>query len=164
MIITCVEYGGFEILTIFSGLISVQANAAMTMVLNTNVIFFMLPQALSFSTTTIVGTTIGQMNSKLAKQQSRYIISISMGLASIMGLVLYVFRYQFAKFYTQDEVLVEMAANTFKISAFSHFVDFLYGVQQGPIRALTKFNHAVIGCVIAFYFIAIPMGWYLGLS
>ena len=75
-----------------------------------------------------------------------------------MGLVMIIFRYQLTMFYTTNPEVVSVAADAFTVSSISHFFDFIYGVQQGSIRALTKFNHAVIGCLVSFYVLAIPLG------
>lgn len=47
-------------MALISGFISVKSNAAMILVLNTNVIFFMIPLGISFASVTIVGNYIGK--------------------------------------------------------------------------------------------------------
>ncbi|CDW88276.1 na+-driven multidrug efflux pump [Stylonychia lemnae] len=159
----CMEFLGFEALCIVSGYISVTANAAQVITFTTNVMFYMIPTGLSMASTTIVGQLIGQKNSKLAKAKSSFIIKFSLLLALFMGGLLFVLRHQIAKLFSTNPEVVEITSQTFIVSAISVVFDFIYAIQQGSIRALTKFNHAVAGGIVAFYVFAWPLGTLLGI-
>ena len=68
-----------------------------------------------------------------------------------------------AIFYTNIEEIVDEAVNAYKYMAFAHFLDFIYTSQQGVFKGLTKVVHSTIAVIIAFYVIAIPVGYYLAL-
>ncbi|CDW88083.1 na+-driven multidrug efflux pump [Stylonychia lemnae] len=159
----CLEFLGFELLCIISGYISVTANAAQVITLTTNLMFFVIPTGLSMASTTIIGQLIGQKKSKLAKAQSRFIIKFSCLLALFMGGLLFILRHQLARSFSTNPEVVYITSEAFKVSAISAGLDVIYVIQQGSIRALTKFNHAVAGGLVAFYVFACPIGTLLGI-
>ncbi|CDW76610.1 transparent testa 12 protein [Stylonychia lemnae] len=144
-LIFCMEYLGFEVLCIISGYISVAANAAQVITLTSNLMFYMIPTGFSMASTTIVGQLIGQKKSKLAKANSSFIIKYSCFLALFMGGLLFVLRNQLAGAFSTNPEVVDITSQAFKVSAISASIDFIYAMQLGSIRALTKFNHAVAG-------------------
>ncbi|CDW81989.1 na+-driven multidrug efflux pump [Stylonychia lemnae] len=157
-ILQCLEFAGFEMLCILSGYISVTANAAQVITLTTNIMFYQIPIGLMIASTTIIGELIGQRKSKLAKAQSCFIIKINYISGLIMGSILFIFRYQLARAFSSNEEVIEITSNAFIFSSVSHVLDFIYAIQTGSIRALTKFNLAVLGGFIAFYVFACPLG------
>ncbi|CDW88643.1 na+-driven multidrug efflux pump [Stylonychia lemnae] len=163
-IMLCIEFAGFEILCIVSGFISVPANAAQVIALSINGMFYMIPAGISQATTTIIGKLIGQQQSRIAKAQSCYIIKICYIFSLIMGGILFISRYHLARLFSSNIQVTEITQNAIKISCFSHMLDFVYGVQLGTARALTKFNHAVFGGIVAFYIFACPLGSLLALQ
>jgi MATE family multidrug resistance protein len=56
----CLEFWGFEIMTLLSGYISVVATAAQTITLNVCFILFMFPLGLNIAATAIIGKYIGE--------------------------------------------------------------------------------------------------------
>ncbi|CDW73086.1 multidrug and toxin extrusion protein 1 [Stylonychia lemnae] len=158
-IMYALEYAGYEVLCMISGYISVTANAAQFIILSTNVMFYMIPQGIGLANTAIVGKSIGKMQSNVAKAQSNYIIKLSYVFALLMASIQFSLRYQIARIFTSNPEVIEIIVYSTQVSCISLALDFIYCVQQGSIRALTKFNHAIIGGFVAFYGFASPLGY-----
>ncbi|CDW88687.1 na+-driven multidrug efflux pump [Stylonychia lemnae] len=157
------EYFGFEILCIASGFISVTSNAAQVIVSTVNSIYFMIPAGLGMATTTIIGNLIGQQKSKLAFAQNNFIVKFSFFAGTITCLSLLSLRNILAHAFTQNDEVKQIASDAISISFFSHFLDFVYCIMTGSIKALTKFNQSIAAGFIAFYVIGCPTGIFLAL-
>ncbi|CDW85916.1 na+-driven multidrug efflux pump [Stylonychia lemnae] len=157
-LLQCFEYAGFEIFCVISGYISVASNAAQVIILTIYISFYQIPLGIMMSNTTIIGQLIGQRKSKLAKAQSSFIIKLNSIFGLITGTIIILLRKQLSRIFSQNDEVIEITSHTLIFAGICHALDFIYSVQAGSIRALTKFNHAVVGGLVAFYVIACPLG------
>ena len=67
------ELSAFEVITIFSGYLSVNSTAAHVIIINTNILLYMIPAGLSIPIASIVGKQFGLNNIELSKRLSKMI-------------------------------------------------------------------------------------------
>jgi MATE family multidrug resistance protein len=59
ILMLCLEYWSFELMTLFAGYISVNATAAHTIALNLAFLLFMFPLGFNYAATALIGKSIG---------------------------------------------------------------------------------------------------------
>lgn len=70
MLMLCFEWWAFELLAIFSGLLSVEALAAEVVVINLVTFIFMVPLGISYSASALTGYFIGKRDFERARKYS----------------------------------------------------------------------------------------------
>lgn len=157
----CAEWIGFEIHGIMSGWIGVTAQAAQSILLNTNYTIFSLPLGMSVATTVLVGTEMGM--GKFKDAFLSYIVAfinieIPMLAVSILLIALHkVWGYIF----TNLADVVAIVAKTLPVMAIFICSDSAAAVASGAIRGVGEQAKAAICNLIAFYVIGVPLGYYL---
>ena len=88
MLMLCCEWWIFEILAIFSGLLSVDQLAAEVVIINLITFIFMLPLGISYSASALTGNYLGENKIDLAKAFARMTVIFNIILTSIIVLIL----------------------------------------------------------------------------
>lgn len=96
----CFEWWCFELLAIFSGLISVEALAAEVVIVNIVTFIFMIPLGTSYSASAFTGIFLGEMKIDQAKKYSRLTIVYNIILTVIVLVILGTFKDQIANLFT----------------------------------------------------------------
>jgi MATE family multidrug resistance protein len=152
----CLGWWAFEILTLMSGYISVDATAAQVILLNLDTTLFMLPLGFAYAGSTLVGNAVGEDNIHKAKRFA-FVIAIlcsSVNLCVILFVLL--IRHQIAEIYTSEKVLEGIVADNMKYMCLTMFFDGFQGGMAGSIRAIGKQIYASVSNFIAYYIIALP--------
>lgn len=84
----CFEWWCFELLAIFSGLMSVEALAAEVIIVNIVTFIFMIPLGISYSASSLTGVFVGLGYIKQAKRFSRLTILFDIILTIIVIIIL----------------------------------------------------------------------------
>jgi len=119
----CLEWWTFEILTLFSGLISVDVNAAEVILINLFVIFYTIPYGIQSSAIVVVGNSIGENNVIQAKNYAKIIMMIGISFNFLICLSLFIFKNSIASLFTNDEVVVKLTSKALIFASFSFFFD-----------------------------------------
>ncbi len=88
---TAIEYGMFNIVTFLMGALGTDILAAHQIVLQTTVVFYMIPLGMSYATTVRVGQWFGQQNMKAAKQAGYVSMVLGAGSMTLMAIAVLIF-------------------------------------------------------------------------
>ena len=124
----CFEWWCFELLAIFSGLISVEALAAEIIVVNIVTLVFMIPLGTGYSASAFTGYFLGQGKIDKAKYYSRLTIVFNIIVTAVVIILLATFREAISTIFTQEPKTVKIISDVMYILSFYIFFDTIHGV------------------------------------
>ena len=98
----CFEWWCFELLAIFSGLISVEALAAEVIIVNIVTLIFMIPYGTGFAASAFTGYFLGQGKIDKAKYYARLTLVFNTLVTVVVLILLATFREQISRLFTQE--------------------------------------------------------------
>lgn len=156
------EVGAFATAAIMVGWISAEALAAHQIALNLAAITYMAATGIAAASTIRIGNQMGLrdiVNLKLAGYSCMGLVAAFMGFC---GLMFIVFREPLVALYVKDMYVRDLAASLLIIAAAFQVSDGLQAVGLGVLRGLTDVKVPTLVTFIAFWVIAIPLGYVLG--
>ena len=93
MFMLCFEWWAFELLAIFSGLLSVTDLAAEVVIINLISFIFMVPLGISYSASGLTGSSLGEGDIPLARRYALITVTINIVITSIIVLLLGIFQH-----------------------------------------------------------------------
>ena len=152
----CFEWWCFELLAIFSGLISVEALAAEVIIVNLVTLIFMVPLGISISASSLTGVFVGLGYIPQAKKFARLTIVFDMVITAIIIIILKTCQEPIAELFTQDVKTNNIIYDVMNILALYIFFDTIHGVQSGIIRGLGLQLWGSIYTLVCYYLIGLP--------
>jgi MATE family multidrug resistance protein len=156
------EGWAFQIATLFAGRLSASALAAHTIVLNLASLSFMLPMGISLGAATHVGNLIGAGH--IARAQRAAYVALGLGglvmvvsATAFMGL-----RWELPGLYTEDAVVIALAASILPIGAAFQLLDGVQVVGGGILRGMGNTMAAAVINLVGYYALALPLAAWLG--
>jgi MATE family multidrug resistance protein len=89
MLMICFEWWALEFLAIFSGLISVRSLASQVVIIQFVALIFMIPLGISFSSSALVGSYLGELKIGLAKRFAFFTLVIGVLMTSVVAILIY---------------------------------------------------------------------------
>ena len=157
MCMLCFEWWAFELLAIFSGLLSVGDLAAEVVIINIITFIFMIPLGISYSASGLVGSSLGEGNIGLAHRYAVITVSINIILTSIVVLCLGLLQHQVAELFTKEENIVKIVKNAMWVLLIYIWFDTIHGVQSGIIRGLNLQFRGAILTLVCYYVLGMPL-------
>jgi len=132
----CFEWWCFELLAIFSGLISVEALAAEVIVVNLVTLIFMVPLGTGYAASAFTGYFLGQGKIDKAKKYSRLTIVFNILITCLILLIIGSLDDELSTLFTKETKTVSIVKDVLGIIILYVFFDTIHGVQSGIIRGL----------------------------
>ena len=88
----CFEWWAFELLAIFSGLISVEALAAEVVVINIVTFIFMIPLGISYAASALTGYFIGRKDIARSRKYANITLVFNTIITTVVVIILGVFQ------------------------------------------------------------------------
>lgn len=89
MLMLCLEWWALEFLAIFSGLISVRDLAAQVVIIQIVGLIFMIPLGISFTSSALVGSYLGEEKINLAKRFAIFTVELDVLIVTLILVLLY---------------------------------------------------------------------------
>ena len=124
----CFEWWVFELLAIFSGLMSVEALAAEVIVVNIVTLVFMVPLGTAYAASAFTGYFLGQGKIDKAKKYSRITIGFATFLMVIILIIIGCLKDPISKLFTKEEKVVAIVRDVLNIIMLYIFFDTIHGV------------------------------------
>ena len=153
----CFEWWVFELLAIFSGLMSVEALAAEVVIVNIVSFVFMMPLGTSYAASALTGVFLGEMKIAQAKKYSRLTLVFNIFVTIIIILILGLARRPIANLFTRDDGTVFIIMDVLGMIILYVFFDTIHGVQSGIIRGLGRQVWGAIWTLVCYYIIGLPL-------
>lgn len=144
---------GFSTLTI----------AAHQSAMNFASMIYMVPLSFSIALTILVGFEVGAHRFQDAKQYTLIGLAFSITTASLTALLLFLFKEQVAEFYSKDWDVIQLAQKFLVYAIFFQFSDAIATPIQGILRGYKDVNVPFISALLAYWFIALPTGYFLAI-
>ena len=121
------EGWAFNILGVLAGLISVTDQAVNTILFQFIAVMFMVPNGLQSACAAIIGEQIGANNVSLAKRYFRMMSICTIVFMLILQAMVYVFRSELVRVFTNDEAVYELAKQYVYIIVLVFTADMIQG-------------------------------------
>jgi len=154
------EVGAFATAAIMVGWISAEALAAHNIALNLAAISYMAATGLAAASTIRIGNQMGlkdKLNLRITGFSSFALVAVFMAFCGILFLAL---RNVLPSLYINDSAVQATAASLLIIAAAFQISDGLQAVGLGVLRGLTDVRVPTIVTFIAYWLIAIPVGYW----
>lgn len=155
------ETSMFAVVTILISKFNVTTIAAYQSALNIVSFLYMIPMSISMAQTVLVGFEVGAGRYKDAKSYSWLGIYLSIFIALITGLLVVLFRYQVAGFYSNEASVIALTAHFLIYALFFQISDAIQATAQAALRGYKDVNLSFIITLIAYWMICLPAGYVL---
>jgi len=157
----CFEWWCFELLAIFSGLMSVEALAAEVIIVNVVSFIFMVPLGTSYAASAFTGVFLGRGKVNEAKKYSRLTIIFNIIVTVIILIIIWTCSNGISHLFTKDAKTVAIIDDVLAVLILYIFFDTIHGVQSGIIRGLGLQVWGSIYTLICYYLIGLPLALWL---
>ncbi len=157
------ETAVFAAVALLLGTLGAVAAAAHQVALNVAGMTFMIPLGLSMATTVRVGHAIGRGDPEAARFSGWIGIGLSGLFMATMAVLIFVNHQIIARFYTDDLEVVAVAAGLLQLAALFQISDGLQVGALGALRGLKDTRVPMLIVVIAYWLVAFPLAWQLGI-
>lgn len=124
----CFEWWCFELLAIFSGLMSVEALAAEVIVVNIVTLIFMVPLGTGYAASAFTGFYLGKQKIDQAKKYSRLTIVFDIVITCVILLILGTCHDAISNLFTKEAKTVFIVNDVMGILILYIFFDTIHGV------------------------------------
>jgi len=130
-----IEVTGFAFMAIFIVRLGATAVAGHQLAANMVSVLFMLPLALGNATGTLVAQRIGARDLRAARRLGWHGLQIGVGLAAVVGALVYALRHGVLRLYTDDAAVIAAALPLLAWVALFHSADAAQCVASFVLRA-----------------------------
>lgn len=155
------ETSMFAVVTILISKYNITTIAAYQSALNIVAFLYMIPLSISMAQTVLVGFEVGAGRQKDAKTYSWLGIQLSILIALVTGLLVVLFRFQVAGFYSNEPEVVSLTGQFLIFALFFMISDAIQATALGALRGYKDVNFAFIMTLIAYWLICLPVGYVL---
>lgn len=138
--------------------------AAHQIALNFSSLVFMVPLSLGIALLSRVGQALGAGDAEAARFRSHVGVALSIGLAVVSAALMAVFNHQIAGLYTNDEPVANIAAGLLFLAALFQISDAAQVSTSCAIRGYKVSRAPMVIHLTAFWVVALPLGYVLGLA
>jgi len=159
--IYCTESWSFELQAVIAGWVSTSGLAAHVAGVSVICIAFRIPQGLSQSLSTLVGTALGNGKPRSAKAVANYGFGLGTVLAFIIGACIHIFRDPIRAVYSKDPGVIPIMNTIIDITAVFVIPDALSMTQEGILRGLKLQSITAKYKILSLFGIMLPTSLFL---
>lgn len=156
------ESSAFSFAAIMMGWLGAASLAAHQIAITCAATTFMLPLGLGIATMIRVGQAAGAGDH--ARQRSICVSALLLGgvIMAACGLLLAICRVPIARAFVEDQAVIDIATTLLVAAAFFQIFDGIQVVSSSALRGMSDVNAPVVLCFIAYWIIALPLGYLAG--
>lgn len=155
------EVSVFSVVTLLLSEFDTETIAAHTVAMNFASLLYMVPLSISMALTIAVGYEVGAKEFHNAKEYSKIGLVMAVSIASFFGIIIYLFRYDVAGWYTNDPSVQILAGGFLIFAVMFQLFDAVAAPIQGALRGYKDVNATLIMMILAYWVIALPVGYAL---
>jgi len=158
------EWWYWEALTFIAGQIGVASLTVHTIAYQLVPLLFMIPLGISIGISVRLGTLLSSSDNrqlKVAKTLVAWCFCFSVILSALVATAIYFFRYEVIGIFTVDEEVIQGCDKIWKLVSVFIFLDGLFGINSGILRALGLQRRMGIAVVLVLWCTSIPLVYYL---
>ncbi|MDJ0591663.1 MAG: MATE family efflux transporter [Pleurocapsa sp. MO_226.B13] len=166
-IATALEYGLFTTLTFFMGALGTPVLAAHQIVMQTLLVIFMVPLAMSYAATVRVGQWLGQRNWQKVKQVAFVSIGLAITFMLVTGIALFTHPQQIIGLYLDldDPVnadVLRIGVSMLTVAAFGQVLDGIQRTANGVLQGLQDTRIPMLLGIFSYWGIGLTTSYFLG--
>ncbi len=159
-----VEVSIFSLIALFLGGRTGIEIAAHQVAMNVAYLVFTLPLSISVAATIRVSFNIGQGNRMAAYVSAKAAVLLAIITAVMNIIILVTLAEPIAAIYSQDQLVIQMAAHLMIFAAMFQLADAFVVPTQGALRGYKDTFVPLLLAILAYWVIALPLGYLLGLT
>ncbi|MEI2357792.1 MATE family efflux transporter [Mesobacillus zeae] len=152
------ETSMFAVVTILLSKFSITTIAAYQSALNIVSFLYMIPMSISMAQTVLVGYEVGARRYADARTYSWLGINLAIIIAVFAGLLVVLFRYDVAGFYSNQQDVIELTGQFLIYALFFMIADAIQATALAALRGYKDVNLAFVMTLIAYWLICLPVG------
>lgn len=156
------EIGAFSFAVIMIGWLGAKSLAAHQIAINLASITFMVVLGISAAGGIRVGNGIGKKDIKEVRRAGFTAIIMAVSVMFTFGIIFFTFNKFLPTLYIDDEAVIKIASSLLIIAAIFQVSDGTQAVGIGILRGLTDVKIPTLITFIAYWLIALPIGYVLG--
>jgi multidrug resistance protein, MATE family len=155
------ETSMFAVVTILISKFDITTIAAYQSALNIVAFLYMIPMSISMAQTVLVGFEVGAGRYQDAKAYSWLGIYLSVVIALVAGLLVVLFRYDVAGFYSNETAVITLTGQFLIYALFFMISDAIQATALAALRGYKDVNVSFVITLIAYWLICLPVGYIL---
>lgn len=159
-----IESSIFSVIALMIAHLGDDVVAGHTITLNLSSLVFVLPYSIALAITVRVGIGLGAKDPIAARYSAHVGISLALILACCTTLLMLLFRDYLAALYTNDQTVMQLGSYLLIFSALYQLPDALQVTVAGALRGYQDTRIIMFITLMAYWAIAMPVGYSLGLS
>jgi len=159
---TCTEMWYFEIVTFSAGYLGALELAAWV---SSNTMYGLLSMpsnGISIGASVVLGKTVGENKPQTANAIAMTAISLTFVLGSCLSILLITFRHPVCWIFNSIPEVHTVMANILVVMAVTCLSDCIQMTMAACLRAVCKSGITVVGFILAFWIVGLPVGLTLG--
>lgn len=157
------EVGGFMMAAVMMGWLGATALAAHQIALSCAAFMFMFPLGLSMAVGMRVGKAVGEGRTELLRPIAGGALAMSCAIMSVSAVGFWLGGEWLARGFVNDAEVVTLAARLLVVAAIFQLFDGAQVIGSGALRGLADVRVPAVITFIAYWLLAIPGGYVLGL-
>ena len=155
------EYGIFAVMGLLAGLFGTVAMASHQIAISLASLTFMIAVGIAQATTVLVAKAVGSRNRSVAGMSAGAgLLNVSVVMA-VTGITFFFLPEFLAQMYTQDILVISLAATLIPIAGLFQIFDGLQAVAAGILRGIGDTLTPMAINLVGFWFIGLPVSAYL---
>lgn len=155
------EISAFSMAAIFAGMISATALASYQVAINIASVSYMAVSGIGAAATVRIGNEWGKRDNRNLKLAANTIFGMTVAWMLFAGITIFTFRTQLTGFYSTDAEVLALAAKMLIVVCIFQLSDGLQVVSLGALRGFTDVKIPTVIAFIAYWIIALPLGYFL---
>ena len=158
------EVGAFSFSAIMIGWLGSKQLAAHQIALSLASISFMIALGISAAGTIRVGHAYGRRNMSDVRRSGFVTAVFTSSVMACFAVVFVIFRNQLPLIFSEDPAVIQIAASLIIVAALFQISDGAQAAGLGILRGITDVRLPMIITFIAYWIVALPIGYFLGFS
>jgi len=161
VVVLCLDFWAYELMTVASGLLGVKEQASQVIVMNMCEMSFMVAMGLQSAACTVQGNQIGKRDFTGACRYYRVIIFIASSLILAEIFFIHSFRLEFLALMTDNPLIIKTASSILLMFTLNVWFESFRGFVRGIIKALNLQDKTIVPSVFSQWIISPFLTWYL---
>lgn len=157
------EVGAFTFTSIMVGQMGAAGLASHQIVISVASLTYMMASGISSAASIRVGHFVGLQDREMIQVTGKSAFWMASGFMALMALVFLLGRHQLPLLFIENKEVLTVGAELFVIAGFFQLSDGIQVVGLGCLRGLSDVVVPTLITLVAYWVVAIPLGYYLGI-
>ncbi|KAJ3374854.1 hypothetical protein HDU84_000730 [Entophlyctis sp. JEL0112] len=154
------EWWAFEIVALAAGLLGRVPMAAQSVIMTTDQVINTIPFGISVATSNRVGNLLGlALPPRRPRMSALASAAVASGIGGVLMIAMWLSRHKFGYLFSDESDVIQLVSDVMPWVAMFQVADGLAASCGGSLRGMGRQHVGAIVNVVAYYFIALPLGF-----